>query len=185
MVDELTLRMSAWDDKAAAEVRRQCFERIELCNANLLAAWGLDRISREGAVKVMGFIQLLESHYGCAFYSYQEPFLCTGTNPEQRELMLTLLAWVAKWESGRRSDRLKARAASKRAHATVLGERARWGRGRMANDADVERALELRANGRSIRTIAADLGLSIGATHALLHQRHERARDPGRSNPPP
>ncbi len=171
VVEEVPLKISAWDDKAAAEVRRRCFKPIEEGRADMLAVWALDRVCREGVEEVFSLLRKLEHHYGAKFYSLQEPFLSTGTDPQQRELLLSIMAWMARWESQRRSQRLKARAASKRARAEAGGGRARWGRGKMASNADKMLVARLRSRGSTIRQIAAQTGLSVGAVHNLLHEQ--------------
>jgi DNA invertase Pin-like site-specific DNA recombinase len=85
----------------------------------------------------------------------QEPFLCTAAPREQRELLLSIIAWAARWESQRKSDRLRAKVATKRARSAALGQRARWGRGTVATWAEVATVHELRTQGLSVRQIAA------------------------------
>ena len=82
------------------------------------------------------------------------------------------MAWVAKWESQRKSDRLTAKAGSKRMMAEKLGQRALWGRGYMATDDDKRRVHDLRGQQPplSMKAIAALVGLSVGSVHRILGQ---------------
>lgn len=171
VVEEVPLKLSAWDAGAAAEVRRRALAPIEAGCADTLMCWAWDRYSREGIEGAFRELRYLEDHLGAALYSLQEPFLSTATaDKAQRELLLSIIAWAARWESQRKSDRLKAKVQTKRARAEVLGQRAVWGVGHVATAtlAEVERACALRADGKSVRAIAAELGLSKSQVGRLL-----------------
>lgn len=164
---ELTFKLSAWDDQEAAKVQQDALAPIEAGDADTIAVWAWDRLDRGGIESAFRLISRLERHLGASFYSLQEPFLSTATaDPEMRELMLALAAWTAKRESQRKSERLKAKAATKRARAQSLGERARWGRGSMPSSKDIERIRSMRSGGATVRAIAAEVGLSVGTVHA-------------------
>jgi len=166
---ELQLKLSAWDERAAAEVRRRALEQIELGHADTLMVWSWDRFSRQGIDGAFRELAYLEQHLGAAFYSLQEPFLCTASESrEHRELLLAVISWAAKWESERRSERLRAKVVAKRGRAEQLGQRARWGKGYLALSQDATACLELRARGLSERSIAAALGLSKTTVHRHL-----------------
>jgi DNA invertase Pin-like site-specific DNA recombinase len=160
VVEEIALKLSAWTDKEAAEVKRRVLAPIIAGKADTLMVWALDRATRRGIAAALAFLHELENHLGGAFYSLQEPFLSTAANNgAARELILSLLAWVAEQESVRRSERIRAKAQASRAAAAKLGARARWGPGHLPSLADVERIRVLRAQGRSIREIAAATGI--------------------------
>lgn len=169
VVKELALKMSAWDDTAAAALQRQALEPIERGEADTLACWAWDRLDRGGVESAFNLIARLERHLGAAFYSVQEPFLSTATaDRETRELMLALAAWAAKRESQRRSERLKAKAESKRAESAKLGQRARWGRGKLPSAVDVALIQQLRVQGLPLRRIAGQVGLGLATVHRVL-----------------
>lgn len=169
VVEEIPLKMSAWDEASAAEVKRRALAPIIEGRADTLACWALDRICRGGIEAAFAFLGELERHLGADLFSLQEPFLSTATADRQtRELTVALLAWVAKWESQRKSERLKAKVQTKRAHAEVVGQRALWGRGKLATEADVARVRELRAAGKTVREVAAAVGLSKSQVQRLL-----------------
>jgi len=94
--------------------------------------------------------------------------LSTAAPREQRELLLSIIAWAARWESQRKSDRLKAKVASKRARAESLGQRARWGRGVVASWEQVRRVHDLHGAGGTVRSIAGELGLSKSQVQRVL-----------------
>src|SRR5438477_8897978 len=89
---------------------------------DLLLFWALDRLSREGIVKTLGYLEQLGT-WGCGWRSYTQPLLDTG-NEMTNGIVLSVLAAVAKQEritclSARRQGLQRARRAGKR-----LGRRA-------------------------------------------------------------
>jgi DNA invertase Pin-like site-specific DNA recombinase len=169
VADEIPLKMSAWDETSAAEVRRRALAPIREGRADVLAVWALDRVCRGGIEAAFSLLAELEQHLGGDLYSLQEPFLSTATADKQtRELMIAMLSWVAKWESQRKSERLKAKVQTKRAHAEAVGQRALWGRGHVATEADTAKVRELKGSGMKIRAIATATGLSKSQVQRLL-----------------
>ncbi|MFH0899320.1 MAG: recombinase family protein, partial [Pseudomonadota bacterium] len=169
VVRELSLKLSAWDDSAAAEVRRLALAPIESGEADTLLIWSWDRFSRQGIEGAFRELRHLEDHLGAQLYSLQESFLSTATaDPQQRELMLSLIAWSAKWESQHKSARLKAKVQTKRARADSLGQHARWGRGILASWKQVRQVHALRAINYSVRQIAVAVGLSKSQVARIL-----------------
>ncbi|MBE2253873.1 MAG: recombinase family protein, partial [Myxococcus sp.] len=138
--------------------------RFLLCSSSApdtLMVWSWDRYSREGIEGAFRELRHLEDHLGAAFWSLQEPFLSTATaDKQQRELLLSIVAWAARWESQRKSERLKAKVKTKRNRAESLGQSARWGRGRLASEEEIAKVRDLRALGRSVRAISAAVGIS-------------------------
>ena len=179
VAEEVALKISGWDDKAAAEVRRRALAPIREGRADVLMVWALDRVTRQGIEAALGLLRELEDHLGGAFYSAQEPFLSTAANNgPTRQLILSLLAWVAQQESDRRSERMKAKVSAKRNRAAALGQRATWGGGakgghggKLASADDMDRARRLQAEGESVRAIASALGLSKSQVGRLLADR--------------
>ncbi|MHB8585983.1 MAG: recombinase family protein [Thermoplasmatota archaeon] len=171
---ELSLTCSAWDESASAKVWTSAIEAIHETGADTLAVWAVDRLARGGIEDVFRKVRELE-HLGVQLWSAQEPFL-SSTDRQTRELMLALADWVAKWESQRKSERLKAKAALKRTRAENGGGRARWGRGIMPTVEDACKVRDLRAEGKSLRAVAAEVGLSLGTVQALARGTHGQAR---------
>lgn len=168
VAEEIALVLSAWDDEAAAEVLHRAIAPIIAGRADVLMVWSWDRLSRGGIAEAFRVLHLLEEHHGAGFYSLQEHHLSTATiDRSSRELLLANAAWHAKWESQRRSDRLVAKATSKRTRSASLGERAIWGPGRLATPAEVE-AVKEAAGKESVRAIAARLGLSKSQVGRIL-----------------
>ena len=121
IVEEIALVQSAWDESSAAEVRRKALAPIVEGRADTLGIWALDRVCRGGIEAAFSLLAELEQHLGANLFSLQEPFLSTATADRQaRELMVAMMSWVAKWESQRKSDRLKAKVHSKKQKAELL-----------------------------------------------------------------
>ena len=158
---ELPRKCSAWDEATAAAVQAEALAPIIAGEADTLAVWSLDRLTRGGIEAAFGLVRRLESQLHAELVSLQEPFLSTaGHSPEARELLLSIVAWVGRWESQRKSERLRAKVASKRAAAANLGQRALWGRGRLASDEDAALVADMRQAGHSVREVARLVGLS-------------------------
>ena len=86
---------------------------------DLVVVWALDRFSREGMVPTLGHLQRLAS-YGVAFHSFTEPMLSTD-NELVRDIVLAVIASMAKVERQKISERTKAGLQRARADGKRLG----------------------------------------------------------------
>ena len=86
---------------------------------DVVLVWALDRFSREGMVPTIGHLQRLAS-YGVAFHSYTEPMLSTD-NELVRDIVLAIMASLAKAERQKISERTKAGLARARGNGKRLG----------------------------------------------------------------
>jgi len=86
---------------------------------DIVLCWALDRLSREGMVATVGYLQRLAAA-GVAFHSYSEPALCSE-NEMVRDIVLAVMASLAKVERARISERTKAGLARTKAAGTRLG----------------------------------------------------------------
>lgn len=91
------------------KVERPEFNRLMDCakkkELDVIVVWKVDRFSREGSLKTLNYIKKLNDS-GVKFVSITEEFLSsTGTFGE--EVLLPLLAWIAKEESRKISERVK------------------------------------------------------------------------------
>jgi len=118
---------------------------------DLLLFWALDRLSREGIVKTLGYLEQLRM-WGCGWRSYTQPFLDTG-NEMTNGIVLSVLAAVAKQERITLSERTKAGLQRARRAGKRLGRR--------AVQVDVKTAHRLRAEGLGLRGVAKRLGVSV------------------------
>jgi DNA invertase Pin-like site-specific DNA recombinase len=125
---------------------------------DLLLFWALDRLSREGIVKTLGYLEQLRT-WGCGWRSYTQPFLDTG-NEMTNGIVLSVLAAVAKQERITLSERTKAGLQRARRAGKRLGRR--------AVEVDVRAAQRLRAEGLGVRGIAKQLGISVNTLQKRL-----------------
>jgi DNA invertase Pin-like site-specific DNA recombinase len=85
---------------------------------SVLVVWAADRITREGIESLLKLIrQLRERH--CTLASVQEPWL--NGSDATTELLVAISAWVAQQESQRRSERIKAGLARRKAEGKPVG----------------------------------------------------------------
>lgn len=111
--------------------------------------WSLDRLSRAGVLDSLALLQELEG-YGAQVISLRDPIPEPGA--PHRDLVLSVLFWVAEQESRRRSERVRAALDIARRRGKRLGRKPR--------DVDVARIQQLRAAGRSWRSIARAMKVS-------------------------
>ena len=76
--------------------------------------WALDRLSRQGALTILSLVNRLQ-RCGVRVFSYQESW--TEAPGELADLLYSIVAWVANFESKRLSERTKAGLARSRAQA--------------------------------------------------------------------
>jgi DNA invertase Pin-like site-specific DNA recombinase len=148
------------DYESGSKSDREQFQRM-LADASrrkfdLVLFWSLDRLSREGALKTLQYLNQLEG-YGVGFRSFTEQYLdSTGLF---RDAVISILATIAKQERIRRAERTRAGLARVKASGRVLG------RPRLKiQPADISR---LKAQGLSLRAIGRQLGISDGSVRRL------------------
>ena len=123
---------------------------------DLVLFWALDRLSREGTLETLQYLQQLNS-YGIDWRSYTEQFI--DSCGIFRDVVVSILATLAKQERIKIGDRTKAGLQRARKLGRI------GGRPRVTVDmAEVNRRREL---GESFAVIADDLGCS----QALLYKR--------------
>jgi len=126
---------------------------------DLVLFWSLDRFSREGVLETLQHLQRLTS-YGVGWKSFTEQYL--DSCGVFRDAVLSILATIAKQERIRLSER------------TVAGlERARkQGRigGRPRVITDRQKVADMRAAGRSLGEIAAEMRLTKTTVARIARQ---------------
>jgi DNA invertase Pin-like site-specific DNA recombinase len=113
------------DQESGRSGQRDAFRRLfadaHQRRFDLVLFWSLDRFSREGALATLNYLQQLES-YGVGFRSFTERYLdSTGVF---KEAIIAILATLAKQESMRLSERVKAGMARARAEGKHVGRAA-------------------------------------------------------------
>jgi DNA invertase Pin-like site-specific DNA recombinase len=140
--------------------REQFDEMLEACErhqADVLMIWALDRFSREGPLRTLLLIDRL-SRAGVKVKSMREPWL--DPNSPSYELLLPIFAWIAKQESMRLGERVKAGMERAREKGVRFG--------RPGHGADVAQIRRLRRSGASLRVIAARVGISEASVRRSL-----------------
>jgi putative DNA-invertase from lambdoid prophage Rac len=99
---------SAWKDRSDGyeRARQQMLADAHMGEFKHLLVWSIDRLTRRGIEDAFMLIRVLDAA-GVSVVSVQEPWLSTA-DPFAREIMLAVAALIAKMESQRRSERVKA-----------------------------------------------------------------------------
>ena len=108
---------SAWKNghqSALAEL----FEDARSYRFDYVLVWSLDRVSRQGALAVLKFIDFLRRH-NIKLISIQEKW--TEAPNDLDDILYSIAAWVAKMESQRLSERTKAGQARARIQGKTIG----------------------------------------------------------------
>lgn len=110
---------SAWRDGHQRELSRLLSDlRTGKRKYDYLVVWALDRLSRQGIAATLQLINSFEV-LGCKVVSIKEGWIADGG--QMREVFAAMVAWAAKWESDRRSERTKAGLERARANGRKLG----------------------------------------------------------------
>lgn len=119
LVEVYTENESAWRIGHQRELSRLLTDlRSGRRKYGILLVWSLDRLTRQG---IGAIFQLIDSfkRYGCQVVSISEPW--TEQTGPMADLLYAVVAWVAKFESDRRSERVKAGLARAKEAGQVLG----------------------------------------------------------------
>ena len=119
---------------------------------DIVLFWALDRFSREGALPSLNYLQQIE-HYGLSFVSYTEAYL--NNMGAFRDVVVSILATIAKQERVRQSERVKAGLERAKKEGKVLGKP-------KIPDRKIAEIKKLRGQGVSIRAIAKQVKVSHG-----------------------
>jgi DNA invertase Pin-like site-specific DNA recombinase len=127
---------------------------------DLVVFWALDRLTREGPLKTLLYLEQLASS-GVKFKSFTEPML--DTTAPVGELLIPILSWVAKQERQRISERTRAGLETARLKGKRLGRP-------VGTRLDVAKIALLHSQGLTTRVIAAQIGKSKSAVHKIVSQ---------------
>lgn len=100
--------------------RSDLLEGARLGRYKVVLVWGIDRLSRRGAEDMLSFVRRL-TETGCALWSLKDPWAESSSDPMTRELLFGVFATIARFESERRSQRIKAGLARRRAEGKPVG----------------------------------------------------------------
>jgi DNA invertase Pin-like site-specific DNA recombinase len=148
------------DSESGSKSDRPEFQRMLAGAArrrfDLLLFWALDRLTREGVLPTLRYLETLTS-YGVEWRSFTEQFF-DSCGPF-RDAVISIMATLAKQERIKRAERTKAGLARVRAAGRRLG--------RPPVAASREQVASLRASGLPLRAIAGQLGISLGSVAKL------------------
>ena len=130
---------------------------------DLVLFWSLDRFSREGVLATLQYLQTLTS-YGVGWRSFTEQYL--DSCGVFRDAVLSILATIAKQERIRISERTIAGLERARKQGTKSGEPC--GRPRVVTDR--RKVAQLRAAGKSLAYIAAEMDLSKSTVARIVRE---------------
>lgn len=144
--------------------RRTEFERMladaEQRKFDVLLIWSIDRFSREGTLKTLLLLDRL-AKAGVRVRSNCESWM-DPTSPTY-ELLLSIFSWIARQESLRISERVKAGLVTALAKGKKLGRAPKHG----AKAGEIlKQILQLRLEGKSL----ADIGKTVGLSRSRISQ---------------
>jgi DNA invertase Pin-like site-specific DNA recombinase len=160
---ENTKTTSPVRNPSALDLRKCCAAARRF---DLLFFWSLDRLTREGTLATLKYLELLET-YGVGWRSLTEPWI-DSAGPF-RDVIISLLASLARQERVRISERVRAGLSRAKQYGTRSGRSI--GRPRAVFQRD--RALELRREGLSWRKIAKTIGVSPSNFRRACHSPTE------------
>jgi DNA invertase Pin-like site-specific DNA recombinase len=130
-----------------------------------VVCWALDRFGRSMVGNLQDVLEL--DRVGVEVVSVREPWLDTGG--PVRTLLIGIFSWCAEQERNRLVSRTRLGLERARRMGTKLG--------RPRAQVDVVRARELRAGGRTLRQVAADMGVGVATLHRALAATQEKAAE--------
>jgi DNA invertase Pin-like site-specific DNA recombinase len=145
------------DHESGAKANRKAFDKLfedaQRKRFDCVAFWSLDRFSREGMIPTIYHLQRLAA-CGVSFHSFMEPYLSTD-NELSRNVLLAVLASLAKQERQRISERTKA------GLAKALMRGSKLGRPKVAAEREAAVRASL-ARGDGVVKISKALGVGVG-----------------------
>lgn len=142
VVQEFVTEDSAWQGSKPGNGKGAQFDkaRNELINGarlghyQVVLIWALDRLSRRGIEDTLATLRRL-AECEADVWSLQEDWLRTS-DPRMRELLVGFFGWMAQQESQRRSERIKAGLARRKAEGKQVGGRKPGSKDRRRRDTD-------------------------------------------------
>jgi DNA invertase Pin-like site-specific DNA recombinase len=109
--------LSAWTG-AHRQQLRQALDGARRGEYDVLLCWALDRLERGGIEPTLRVMRQFREA-GVQIISLQEPWTAAGG--EMQELLTAIMAWIARMESQRRSERVRAGLARRKALGLPVG----------------------------------------------------------------
>ncbi len=151
------------DRQSGGDADREQFQRL-LADANqrkfdLILFWALDRFSREGVLRTLQYLQMLDGA-GVGWKSLTEQYLDSAGI--FKDAIISIMATLAKQERLRMSERILAGLERAKAQGRQLG--------RPKKVFDRKKVVEMRKQGDSLGTIAKQLTVSRTTVHRLARE---------------
>jgi DNA invertase Pin-like site-specific DNA recombinase len=121
IVQTYTISDSAWKNGGGAEYKKALQRALDDAHTgkfSVLVVWSLDRIVRNGAEEALRIMRRFRER-GCTVVSVKESWL--NGSPEVQDVLLAFAGWMAERESARRSERIRAGLARRRAEGKPVG----------------------------------------------------------------
>src|ERR1051326_4482534 len=158
---ELTMEYS--DRKTGTTADRDAFQQMmrdaSQRRFDVLVFWDLSRLSREGVLATLQHLALLDT-YQVRWKSFTQQYLDSSI-PLVKDIAVSIHAAIAKDEHERISNRVRA--------GLERAKRAGVRLGRPEVIVDKHKVASMHAQGCSMRTIAAKVGVSVFKVHSILH----------------
>ena len=167
-------RQSAWKDTQRL-VFEEVKELIKQGHVRHYVCWDIDRIYRNRK-RIIAFFKFCKM-YGCKIHSYRQQFFETlHTMPEpfneaMFDFMLQMMGWFAEDESNKKSDRVRAAVRKEEGKPTKSYKGNRWGRKTLSSQ-KVNQVKVLYEQGKGLRAISRELGISVGSVHKYIPSNH-------------
>ncbi|MGO9582460.1 MAG: recombinase family protein [Acidimicrobiales bacterium] len=138
IVERYEVSDSAWNGgKAGGEYQatlKRALDDAWQGKFSVLVVWALDRLTREGAEGALRLVRQFRER-NCLLVSVKESWL--NASPEVQDVLVAFAGWVARGESQRRSERIKAGLARRKAQGLPIGgQLARRGKDRKPRRTD-------------------------------------------------
>lgn len=111
---------SVWTPGKIQGAVSELIRGIERREYSVILCWALDRLTREGLEATVRAVRRIEEAGG-SLVSFQEPWI--EQSGEMRDLLLAFIGWAARFESSRRSERVKAGLAKRKAQGGHIGRK--------------------------------------------------------------
>lgn len=151
---------AVYEEQASAAKARPMYEQMlkdaKRGSVDVLVVWALDRFGRSMVGNLQDVLEL--DRIGVQIVSVREPWLDTGG--PVRSLLLAIFSWVAEQERERLILRTKAGLEAARHRGAKIG--------RPRRRVDLDRAAELRGQGKTLRQIAEEMGIGTATLHRAM-----------------
>ena len=120
---EFVTEDSAWKDESKEfdQARAKLLDGARKGTYTVVLTWAIDRLSRRGIEDTLAAMRKLYAA-GADIWSHEESWLETA-DPAMRELLVSFMAWMAQQESNRRSERIRAGLARRKAEGLPVGRK--------------------------------------------------------------